>query len=155
MVGAFLDFYHGLLGSRSSTSKVKQAIIDKGSVLSLEQQQALNLNFSGEEIKEALFSIHNDKSPRIDGYSSFFFKKSWSIIGSYVIAAIHEFFRSGFFLKEINVTTITMIPKVLSLAVVGDYRPITCCSVLYKTITKLLNHHNQRHTREQHKAHGS
>jgi hypothetical protein len=43
---------------------------------------------------EALFSIGNDKAPRPDGYSSFFFKKSWDIVGVDFCAAIQDFFTS-------------------------------------------------------------
>lgn len=57
VVNAFLELYHWLLGSRSPIRKVESAIIAKGTVLSPTQQQALNLNFTGNEIKEALFSI--------------------------------------------------------------------------------------------------
>lgn len=49
-----------------------------------------------------------------------------------------EFFRTGKLLKAINATSITLIPKVKSPTHVSDYRPISCCSVIYKCITKLL-----------------
>ncbi|XP_021848076.2 uncharacterized protein [Spinacia oleracea] len=41
-------------------------------------------------------------------------------------------------LKEINVASITLVPKVSVPATVGDFRPIACCSVIYKCISKLL-----------------
>lgn len=53
-------------------------------------------------------------------------------------AAITESFRTRKMLKEINVTSITLVPKVSVPATVGDIRPITCCSILYKCISKLL-----------------
>ena len=94
--------------------------------------------FSDDEIKNALFSIPDDKSPGIDGYSSYFFKKSWNILGMDLIDAIKDFFRSGKLLKEINVTAITLIPKAKCPAFIGDFRPIAYCSVVYKIITKLI-----------------
>lgn len=84
----------------------------------------MNLNFDAREIRLALFSIPNDKSPGIDGYSSQFFKKSWNNIRSDFIAAIQNFFSTDTLLTELNVTTITLIPKVKCLVGVGDYRPI-------------------------------
>lgn len=55
-----------------------------------------------------------------------------------VIETIQDLFRHVKILKEINVTAITLIPKISSLVVVGNYRSIACCYVIYKTITKLI-----------------
>ncbi|XP_010666428.1 uncharacterized protein LOC104883583 [Beta vulgaris subsp. vulgaris] len=135
---AFVEYYQSLLGSRNAVKKIEPTIIAKGSVLSTQQQMELTLNFTNEEIKNALFSIPDDKAPGMDGYSSCFFKKSSEYIGQDIIEAVKDFFRSGKILKEINVTAITLIPKIKCPAAVGDFRPIACCSVLYKTITKLI-----------------
>ncbi|XP_010678552.1 uncharacterized protein LOC104894085 [Beta vulgaris subsp. vulgaris] len=43
---AFLDFYHGLLGSEGQVRKVEGEIIAKGKVFNATQKQALDLNFS-------------------------------------------------------------------------------------------------------------
>ena len=42
--------------------------------------EAMQRPISNEEIREALFSILDDKAPGTDGYNSFFFKNSWAII---------------------------------------------------------------------------
>lgn len=109
---AFLGFYQELLGNDGRVRNVEYVIIEKGCTLNDNQQARLTLDFSADEIKHALFSIPDDKSPGIDGYSSCFFKKSWNIVGLDIVAAIQDFFRSGKLLKEINVTAITLIPKV-------------------------------------------
>ncbi|KAL0289214.1 UNVERIFIED_CONTAM: hypothetical protein Sradi_7078700 [Sesamum radiatum] len=49
-----------------------------------------------------------------------------------------EFFRTGRLLRQVNATLITLIPKVSNPTVVGEFRPISCCNVLYKVITKIL-----------------
>ncbi|XP_074300468.1 uncharacterized protein LOC141631739 [Silene latifolia] len=41
-------------------------------------------------------------------------------------------------LKQINTTTITLIPKVKHPVSVLEYRPIACCNILYKSIAKIL-----------------
>lgn len=40
--------------------------------------------------------------------------------------------------KAINCTSITLVPKKANPANVKEYRPITCCTVIYKIIAKVL-----------------
>ncbi|WCJ29361.1 DNAse I-like superfamily protein [Euphorbia peplus] len=41
-------------------------------------------------------------------------------------------------LKQINSTALVVIPKVADPKELGDFRPIACCTVLYKIITKII-----------------
>ncbi|KAJ9566332.1 LOW QUALITY PROTEIN: hypothetical protein OSB04_002298 [Centaurea solstitialis] len=90
------------------------------------------------EIRKAMFSIGNDKAPGSDGFTSKFFKASWDIVGNDVSVAIHNFFYRGHLAKELNHTLICLLPKSPNASTVADYRPIACCSVLYKCISKIL-----------------
>ncbi|GKD38215.1 RNA-directed DNA polymerase, eukaryota, reverse transcriptase zinc-binding domain protein [Tanacetum coccineum] len=78
-----------------------------------------------------------------------FFKRAWSIIGKDVCMAVKEFFHSDKILKEINSTLIALVPKIqtqFNLLVpkiqtplkVSDFRPIACCNVIYKCISKVV-----------------
>ena len=60
-------------------------------------------------------------------------------MGPDVIEAVLDFFRCVRLLKEVNNTSITLIPKSKCPINVGDFRPISCCNVLYKCITKVLS----------------
>lgn len=72
--------YEGLLESSNANRKA----------LSLTM---LCMNFIGDYVKQDLFDIEDEKSPGLDGYTSCFFKKAWSIIiGPAVIEAVLEFF---------------------------------------------------------------
>ena len=53
-----------------------------GAILSVERQMVLLDPVTDNEIKEAFWDIPTIKSPGANGFSSSFFKKSWSIIGS-------------------------------------------------------------------------
>ncbi|GJY83206.1 RNA-directed DNA polymerase, eukaryota, reverse transcriptase zinc-binding domain protein [Tanacetum coccineum] len=91
-----------------------------------------------EEIKEALFSIDDNKVSGPDGYTSKFFKAAWSVVDQDVYCAVKEFFVTGKILGELNATLISLIPKVSAPANVTDYRPISCCNIVYKTISKVI-----------------
>ncbi|KAL0292598.1 UNVERIFIED_CONTAM: hypothetical protein Sradi_6983200 [Sesamum radiatum] len=73
-----------------------------------------------------------------DSAPGLFFKAAWPEIGNEICAAVIEFFQSGKLLKQINATLLTLIPKVQLPTSVSDYRPISCCNVIYKVITKIL-----------------
>lgn len=91
-----------------------------------------------EEIKRALFSIPDDKAPGPDGFTSYFFKKCWGIIGTDFINAIRSFFERNTLPRCINATIIALVPKVENPAGMDDYRPISCCNVIYKCISKIM-----------------
>lgn len=42
-------------------------------------------------------------------------------------------------LKELNATILTLVPKKPNASFMGDFRPVTCCNVLYKCITKIIS----------------
>lgn len=119
-------FYKGLLGEKlESRVTIKSQIVAKGAVLTTEQQQLLECNFTREDVKKVLQSIPGEKAPGMDGFNSSFFKHSWEIVGEEVADAVLDFFQSGKLLKVINVTCITLIPKVKSPSHVSDFRPIS------------------------------
>ena len=89
-------------------------------------------------MKDALFFMGNDKSPGPDGYTAAFFKEAWDIVADDVTNAVSEFFINGRILKELNHTIIALIPKVRAPTCVIDYRPISCCNVLFKCISKII-----------------
>ncbi|KAL0318194.1 UNVERIFIED_CONTAM: Transposon TX1 uncharacterized protein [Sesamum calycinum] len=91
-----------------------------------------------DDVKIAVFDIEEDRAPGPDGYSSGFFKAAWPVVGEEITAAVMDFFTTGRLLKQVNATLITLIPKVSAPSLVDDFRPISCCNVIYKIITKIL-----------------
>nr|GEX29514.1 hypothetical protein [Tanacetum cinerariifolium] len=104
----------------------------------LADHEALDMtcNVSRQEVKSALFSMGNGKASGPDGYTAAFFKETWDIVVDDFVASVCEFFTNGKILKKLNHTIIALIPKVNSPSRVNDYRPISCCNVLFKCISK-------------------
>ena len=93
---------------------------------------------SKEKIKGVLFKMSGSKAPGPDGYTTEFFKESWAVVGDDITVAVQSFFVKGFLPKRLNSTILALIPKKQEANVMKDYRPISCCNVLYKLISKIL-----------------
>ncbi|XP_060195483.1 uncharacterized protein LOC132624775 [Lycium barbarum] len=123
-----VEYYQNLLGTKEEhRTKASGNLLGNGCVLNTAQQ-----------VKEAMFGIGINKSLGPDGYGSGFFRAAWSVIGNDVTQAILEFFENGKLLKQINSTIISLIPKVDAPELASQFRPISCCNVIYKCISKMI-----------------
>ncbi|KAJ0954856.1 putative RNA-directed DNA polymerase [Helianthus annuus] len=122
---AFVKHFESFMGRNVEV----QCIRDPSSLISTR---------TDEEVKNAIFDIDDNKAPGPDGYSSKFFKSAWPIVGKEVCLAVKEFFHNGKLLSEVNATIISLVPKCVNPRSVTDFRPIACCNVLYKCITKII-----------------
>lgn len=136
---AFMRFYRNLFCSKNDTrSLILKSITHRGPRLSDAHKNQLSWRFNLADVKRVLDDIPSNKTPGLDGFNSHFYKCSWDIIKNDLHAAINDFFTTGKMLREINVTWITLIPKISVPSSVSHFRPIAWCSVLYKCISKLL-----------------
>ncbi|XP_021726861.1 uncharacterized protein LOC110694010 [Chenopodium quinoa] len=107
-------YYKSLLGTTAATSgQVHPAVIEEGKFMPAVQRDRMCRGFTDKDVKTTLWSIEDDKSPGPDGFSSKFF-------------------------KQVNATFITLVPKVENANMVTQYRPIACCNVIYKIISKMI-----------------
>ncbi|GJU33568.1 RNA-directed DNA polymerase, eukaryota, reverse transcriptase zinc-binding domain protein [Tanacetum coccineum] len=129
----------GFLGISPEVAKFSEvdSLLFKKKVSS-EDAELMIKEISNDEIKKALFDIEDNKALGHDGFTSRFFNKSWEIIKDDFCAAIKEFFESRKLLGEINATIIALVPKSTTPQKVSDFRPIACCNVTYKCISKIL-----------------
>ena len=109
--------------------------------VSNEQNTELLFPFTEDEIQEALFTMHPDKSPGPDGMNPTFFQQFWRIIGKDVTRFCLNFLNNCSFSPKLNETNIVLIPKKVNPELVTDLRPISLCNVIYKIISKVLANH--------------
>lgn len=109
---AFLVYYKKILGSNMiGRRSVIRKIVQLGPILSNAQRHILQEEYQKQEVKNAVFNILELKVPGPDRYSSAFFRDNWEIVGEDVEKAILSFLSTGRLLKELNATSITLIPK--------------------------------------------
>jgi len=135
-------YYTHLLGSDSDilTPDLVQRIIDIHP-FRCDDTLASRLSAlpSDEEITAAVFAMPRNKAPGPDGFIAEFFWESWSVVKDSTIAVVKEFFRTGHLLKRFNATAIILIPKVTGVDQLSMFRPVSCCTVVYKIITRLIS----------------
>ncbi|XP_020255457.1 uncharacterized protein LOC109832518 [Asparagus officinalis] len=95
IIQELISFYKNLMGSATKTSKPDGNIISNGPCLNEAHARTLFSPVSKEEIKNAVFSMGDNKAPGPDGFSMTFYKSAWNIIGDEVTMAIEAFFKIG------------------------------------------------------------
>ncbi|XP_062114324.1 uncharacterized protein LOC133825389 [Humulus lupulus] len=135
----FLHRFQSYLGcSGRANGHIDMQSISYGPVLDMASQLDLIKSFTTHDVKMAPSSIHPVKSPGPDEYGAGFFKVLWKEIGREVSQAILEFFEIGFIPQSLNDTLLVMILKVDQPSTAADFRPIACCTTIYKCISKML-----------------
>ncbi|KAJ6889558.1 hypothetical protein NC652_030338 [Populus alba x Populus x berolinensis] len=132
-----VSFFEQLLSTPQPPLTEDITPLYKGTI-SASSASTMLLPISNAEIKTTLFSIPDNKAPGPDGYNAFFFKTCWSIIGDDFIAATRYFFTHNTLPRCVNATRVALVPKVENPASMNDFRPISCCNVLYKCISKII-----------------
>lgn len=91
-----------------------------------------------EEVIETVFSMPKNKAPGPDGFPIDFFREALSIVGEDIINAVREFFVTGYLLRKFNATAICLIPKITGADKLTQFRPVACCTSVYKIISRIL-----------------
>ena len=113
-----------------------------------DMNKELLAEFKAAEVWKALKQMHPTKAPGPDGMSPLFFHQYWDVVGSDVISCVLDVLNSGVLPCELIETYICLIPKVASPQKITEFRPISLCNVVYKTISKVLANRLKKILRE-------
>jgi hypothetical protein len=106
--------------------------------LSLDEVPALTQPFRLEEIQDVVASSDGNKSPGPDDFNFSFYKKFWDLIKGELMTMFSQFFETPTLPRSFSSYLITLIPKVDVPLGIGDFRPISLVSSLYKLVAKVL-----------------
>ncbi|KAM3288232.1 hypothetical protein P3S67_021662 [Capsicum chacoense] len=133
-----IKFYLLLRTTANHLPTIDPIVCTTGNVLNRSQQMKLIQPMKPEEVTNALIGIEDMKALGVESFNTFFYKKSWTVIGEDVTKVVLQFFETGTLHKPVNCTLVTLIPKVKDPSYVKEFQPISCCSVIYKLISKII-----------------
>ncbi|KAK4382253.1 hypothetical protein Sango_2889200 [Sesamum angolense] len=117
----FISYFQNLLGGSTTHRMLDLGFLrpELKHTITTAEASLLVAPVTQSEVKDAFFDIDVESAPGSDGFTSAFYRAAWPIVGQSMFESVGEFFRT-------------------------DYRPISCCNVLYKAITKIIVKRIQR-----------
>ena len=108
------------------------------SSISSEEASWLKRPFEEEEICKVVSNMNGDKAPGSDGFPVSFYHACWPILKGDVLAVFFEFHEYGSFVRSLNATFLSLIPKKTNAVEVKDFWPISLVGSVYKILAKVL-----------------
>ena len=97
-----------------------------------------------EELRKAVLSMENDKSPGLDGLTTNFYKHFWPLIADSVTQVYNYAFRVGHLTVSQRRGIISLLFKKGDRTLLKNWRPITLLTTDYKILTKALANRLQK-----------
>lgn len=105
------EYFQGMF-STSNPQLLENCLDNLQRTVTADMNTKLIATVIDQEIREAVFFIHPDRAPWLDGYTTAFYHQFWSDIGEDVCKMARRFFETGEMETGINHTQICLIPKI-------------------------------------------
>ncbi|KAL9665021.1 hypothetical protein QQ045_020430 [Rhodiola kirilowii] len=133
----FVDFFKNLFNS-SFEGKAEQNMFISGLKVNDSNCVALVRDVSYNEVTQIIKELLRCKAVGPDGFNAEFLKAAWPVCGADVVQSIRSFFWTGSLPSSLNSTYLALILKVCGACELRDFRPISCCNIIYKVISSIL-----------------
>ena len=132
MLEVATDFYKNLFGFESKHNIcLGPSFWEENELVTQEDNDLLQKNFSEEEIKEAIFGSYAHGAPGPDGLSFLFYQTFWELIKNDFMWLVKDFENGTLDVSRLNFAIVTLILKVSNAKDLKNFRPISLgnCSV--------------------------
>ena len=114
--------------------------------LNVEEQESLEKDLTFEELKDALTSFADNKSPGEDGFTKEFYEAFFDLLWKDLLNSYNDAFKKGSLSVSQKRGTITLIPKAdENLSDLKNWRPISLLNIDYKILSKVLAKRMEQH----------
>ena len=133
-----LNFFKNLFSSTYACQLELAALETVQCLVTEDMNKELLVEFTENEVKEALNQMAPLKAPDPDGMPPLFYQHYWDLVGKDITTFVLSFLNSTTLLENLNHTFIILIPKFKNLELVSEFRPMSLSNVLYKIFSKVL-----------------
>ncbi|XP_010682933.1 uncharacterized protein LOC104897695 [Beta vulgaris subsp. vulgaris] len=137
-VSAIISDYFTNIFASSSPANFDDALAGLSPKVPHTANEVLMAEPTVDEVRDALFQMHPNKAPGVDGMHALFYQKFWHIVGDDIVLFIRDWWNGRVQIGSLNRTCIVLIPKCSNPQQMGDFRPISLCTVLYKILSKMM-----------------
>ena len=133
------SFYENLYSAEECDENEQDSfLIDELPRLNDNDREVCEGYITEEELREAVISMENDRSPGIDGLTTNFYKHFWPLIAKSITQVYNYAFRVGNLTVSQRRGIISLLFKKGDRTLLKNWRPITLLTTDYKILTKAL-----------------
>ncbi|CAI5464463.1 unnamed protein product [Closterium sp. Yama58-4] len=136
VLAAATDFFRDSFGGSAETSNSEPRVMRR--TLCEASRNALSAPWSEEEVRTAVRELAPGKSPGQDGLPKELFEHNWDLLGPVLMKFVGDFTRSAELPRDISTAVTILLHKTRSKEELGNYRPITLLSTVYKVLAKVM-----------------
>ncbi|KAJ8358364.1 hypothetical protein AAFF_G00013210 [Aldrovandia affinis] len=132
-------YYAELFSRRACDPGAEAALLDCVSArLESEEAQSMEADVSLEEVREALLSLRDGRSPGHDGLPKEFYNAFWELIGPDLLEVYRALLERGSLSASMRKGVLALLFKGGDRTDLANWRPLTLLTVDYKVLAKVL-----------------